>query len=178
MRNTALKLGCVALLFGVAACSDASSEPGPLTGGAAGTGGSTGGAAGTSGAAGIGGSKGGAAGTGGATGSGGAGGSTAACADEIKACDPFYKSTQAKCFDARQICYAKSDGSTICACQSATPAPQNAPCFSGPGDCQQGFVCVSDTCKTLCDPAAATTTCEGALPCKKLGTSIYGNCDS
>jgi hypothetical protein len=170
MRNTALALGCIVLLFGVAACSDTSSEPGPATGGSAGASG----AGGTTPGAG-----GGAAGSGAtAAGAGGAGGSTAACADEVKACDPFYKDTQAKCSDTRQTCYAKSDGTTICACQSANPAPQNAPCFSGPGDCQQGFVCVSDTCKTLCDPAATPTTCEGALPCKKLGTSAYGNCDS
>jgi hypothetical protein len=164
MRNTALAFGCIVLLFGVAACSDTSSEPGPAAGGAAGTSGAGGAPT---------------AGSGGATaGSGGAGGSTAACADEVKVCDPFYKNAQAKCSDTRQACYAKSDGTTICACQSANPAPQNAPCFSGPGDCQQGFVCVSDTCKTLCDPAATPTTCEGALPCKKLGTSAYGNCDS
>lgn len=157
MRNAALALGCIVLLFGAFACSDSSSEPGPAAGGTAGAGGGTAGAGG---------------------GTAGAGGSTAACADEVKACDPFNKNAQAKCSDTRQTCYAKSDGTTVCACQSDNPAPQNAPCFSGPGDCQAGFVCVSDTCKTLCDPAATPTTCEGALPCKKLGTSTYGNCDS
>jgi hypothetical protein len=136
------------------------------------------GATGESSAGGTAGSTGGSGNGAGGSGSGGTGGSAAACADEVRACDPFYKNAQAKCADPRQACYAKSDGTTICACQSATPAPQNAPCFAGPGDCQQGFVCVNDTCKTLCDPSANPTTCEGAVPCKKLGTSAYGNCDS
>ena len=148
MRNVALTLGVAIILFAVGACSDTANEPQPAAGGATGAGGST------------------------TTDSGGA------CADEVRACDPFYVSTQAKCPDPRQNCYAKSDGTTICACPSDTPGPQNAPCFSGPGDCQQGFVCVSETCRTLCDPAVGSTTCEGSLPCNKLGTSNYGACGS
>jgi hypothetical protein len=155
MRNLVHTLAPFVLALTLAACSDRAQPPSPAADGGAGS-----------------------SGTGGAGGTGGASGTGGACVDEVKACDPFYETAQTGCAAARQTCHATNDGTTICACQSDTPGPQNAPCFSGPGDCQQGFVCVNDTCKTLCDPTANPTTCEGALPCKPLGASGYGACDS